>query len=142
MLWIGTNNGLYRYDKEDTFIPYNFADGIPSPVFLACAPVIDEDGSIWFGNARGLISLPADWENKKYKLDYSTVISAIRANGEHIDAPIIKNKDGIYEVSLDASQNNVTICFSGLVFTNPDYMSYECRMEGVDKSWKVLTGKS
>lgn len=141
-LWIGTNNGLYRYDKEDTFIPYNFADGIPSPVFLACAPVIDEDGSIWFGNARGLISLPADWENKKYKLDYSTVISAIRANGEQIDAPIIKNKDGIYEVSLDASQNNVTICFSGLVFTNPDYMSYECRMEGVDKSWKVLTGKS
>ena len=26
-LWIATNNGLYRYDKKDTFIPYSFADG-------------------------------------------------------------------------------------------------------------------
>src|SRR5699024_3551878 len=23
-LWLGTNNGLFRYDKKDCFIPYNF----------------------------------------------------------------------------------------------------------------------
>ena len=23
-LWLGTNNGLFRYDKKDHFIPYNF----------------------------------------------------------------------------------------------------------------------
>lgn len=141
-LWIGTNNGLYRYDKHETFIPYNFADGVPSPIFLSCTPIIDANDRIWFGNAQGLISLPPDWESKKYKLDYATVISAVRVNGEQAPAPIIKKRDGTYEISLEASQNNVSICFSGLVFTVPDYMSYEYQMEGIDKSWKVLTGKS
>ena len=27
------NNGLFRYDKKDCFIPYNFVDGIPSSIF-------------------------------------------------------------------------------------------------------------
>ena len=41
-LWIGTNNGLYRYDKKETFIPYNFIDGIPSSIFTLCPPVQDQ----------------------------------------------------------------------------------------------------
>ena len=43
---------------------------------------------------------------------------------------------------MDASQNNVTIYFSGFTFTDPAYMAYEYQMEGVDKDWRVLTGKS
>lgn len=41
-LWIGTNNGLYRYDKKETFIPYNFIDGIPSSIFTLCPPIQDQ----------------------------------------------------------------------------------------------------
>ena len=54
-LWIGTNNGLYRYDKKETFIPYNFIDGIPSSIFTLCPPVQDQQGNIWMGNSKGLI---------------------------------------------------------------------------------------
>ena len=35
-LWIGTNLGLYRYDKKGNFIPYNFVDGLPSSIFITC----------------------------------------------------------------------------------------------------------
>ncbi len=141
-LWIATNNGLYRYDKKDTFIPYSFADGIPGPVFLACNPVIDESGVIWFGNARGLIGLSVDWKNEENKLDYKTVISAVHVNGQEVPGAGLTVKDGVRELSLDASQNNVTIYFSGFTFTDPAYMAYEYQMEGVDKDWRVLTGKS
>ena len=41
-LWIGTNLGLYRYDKKSTIVPYTVVDGLPSSVFITCCPVIDE----------------------------------------------------------------------------------------------------
>ena len=57
-LWIGTNNGLYRYDKKETFIPYNFIDGIPSSIFTLCPPVQDQQGNIWMGSKwDGIIQL-------------------------------------------------------------------------------------
>lgn len=31
-LWMGTSDGLFHYDKNDNFIPYNFVDGIPSSI--------------------------------------------------------------------------------------------------------------
>lgn len=141
-LWIGTDNGLYRYDKKDTFIPYNFADGIPSPIFLSCTPVIDEKGDMWFGNAKGMLGLPADWENKEKKIAHKVGISLIRTNGQLSSAPITRCRNGGSEVFLDASQNNVTICFSGFTFTIPDYMAYEYKMEGKDKEWQTLIGQS
>lgn len=63
-LWIGTNNGLYRYDKQETVIPYNFIDGIPSVIFTLCPPVQDEQGNIWMGNSKGLIRLDPKQNNR------------------------------------------------------------------------------
>lgn len=141
-LWLGTSNGLYHYDKKGTFISYNFADGIPSPIFLACTPVTDEDGVLWFGNSKGLLRLSTDWKQKANKHKYKTRFSTVYANGEQTSAPIVECGDGKYKISLSMSQKNVTICFSGFTFTDPAYMSYEYQMEGVDKDWLVLTGKS
>lgn len=141
-LWIGTNNGLYRFDKKETFVPFSFADGIPSPIFLACTPVIDEEGVIWFGNSKGMLRLSADWKLKANKQNYKMRFSAVCTNGQQTSASIIESGNGEYEISLSTSQNNVTVCFSGFTFTDPAYMSYEYQMEGVDKDWQVLTGKS
>ena len=43
-LWIGTNDGLYRYDKKNTFASYTFADGIPNQIFFNCIPKKGKDG--------------------------------------------------------------------------------------------------
>lgn len=64
-LWMGTSDGLFHYDKNDNFIPYNFVDGIPSSIFTLCPPVCDAEGNLWFGNSKGLVSLDVAHMNQK-----------------------------------------------------------------------------
>lgn len=50
-LWVATNKGMYRFDKKTKVVPFNFADGIPSLIFINCIPIKDEEGNFWFGNS-------------------------------------------------------------------------------------------
>ncbi len=141
-LWIGTNNGLFHYDKKKTYVPYGFVDGIPSPIFFDCIPQIDSKGVVWFGNSKGLVFLAPGIEKRRNKSIYSVKITDIYASGKKVDESFIACKNGKTSIDLNTSQNDVTIFFSGLLYTNPIYVSYEYQMVGTDKDWKVITGKS
>lgn len=140
-LWIGTNDGLYRYDKKDTFIPYSFADGVPSPIFLSCTPVIDSKGSLWLGNSNGLLKLAKDWHSIEEKTSYPVVITGITVDN---DTRIPKSTEvpTHYECRLTMWKKNVTICFSGLTYTDPYHMFYEYQLEGRNDEWQILSGSS
>lgn len=140
-LWISTNQGLYRYDKQSTLIPYTFVDGLPSSIFLACFPVIDIYGTIWFGNSKGLIYLTGDLYNNGGS-SYPLTITDAYVNGKEPYHLIIQKEKNGYKTYLDSSQKNLTICFSGFTYSDPVYMSYEYKMEGIDEDWQLLSGKS
>ena len=139
-LWIGTSNGLYRYDKQDTFILYHFIDGIPSPIFIFCLPVKDGQGRIWMGNSKGLIYMNTHAEGEFLQHNRPLRITDVFVNGKHPVAPAW-NKDKM-RVDLENSQNNLTVRFSALNFTDPSYMSYECKLEGKEEGWQMLMGRS
>ena len=139
-LWIGTSNGLYRYDKKDTFILYHFIDGIPSPIFIFCLPVKDGQGRIWMGNSKGLIYMNTHAEGEFLQHNRPLRITDVFVNGKHPVAPAW-NKDKM-RVDLENSQNNLTVRFSALNFTDPSYMSYECKLEGKEEGWQMLMGRS
>lgn len=142
-LWIGTNLGLYRFDKKDKYLPYNFVDGLPSSVFITCFPVIDEKGTIWFGNSKGMISLTSERRNMKSKARYNLAFTDILVNGNQSIYSLIKKIDGNkYEITLESSQRNLTVFFSGFVYSDPSYMSYEYQIEGLDEGWNLLSGRS
>jgi len=50
-LWVGTQNGLFRYDG-DRFRPYGRGDGLPSSYILAIGQAAD--GPLWVGTWTGL----------------------------------------------------------------------------------------
>lgn len=141
-LWIGTNNGLYHYDKKKSFVGYGVADGIPGSIFINCIPQYDEEGTLWLGNTKGLISLKEDWQQRGGKSKYPIKITEVRINGNELVEPILRNPETSYEMDLQVSQNNITICFSDFAYIDPLYAAYEYKMEGKDDKWQTLSGKS
>ena len=136
-LWIGTNNGLYRYDKKETFIPYNFIDGIPSSIFTLCPPIQDKKGILWMGNSKGLICMDFKQNNRMKSYNYPPVITDVYVNGKKSVRPVTGN-NGIPEIELESSQNNLTFYFSGFTYTEPAYMTYEYKLEGEDDFYELF----
>lgn len=141
-LWMGTSNGLFRYDKKDHFVPYNFVDGIPSSTFTLCPPVYDEAGGLWLGNTKGLLYLDASRMKRENKSFYPMMITDVYVNGKPSVYPITRLSDNQSEISLESSQKNITFCFSDFSYTSPSYMSYEYQLEGEDTNWIAMTGNS
>ena len=141
-LWIGTNLGLYRYDKKGNFIPYNFVDGLPSSIFITCFPVIDEEGTMWFGNSKGMIYLTSEQNGRKAKWHYPVAITDVLVNGKQSVYAKMSRENNVYKIKLEAYQRNFTIRFSGFTYSEPAYMSYKCKMEGIDSDWQLLSGQS
>lgn len=138
-LWIGSNDGLFRYDKGENFIAYNFSDGIPTPVFLNCAPKKETDGTLWFGSSQGLLYTHPDRIKQAKKGLYPLLITNVSVDDEqHF---LVKGgKES--RLSIGSVKEKLTFHFSGFTYTEPQYMVYEYKLEGKDKQWKVLSGVS
>jgi signal transduction histidine kinase/ligand-binding sensor domain-containing protein/CheY-like chemotaxis protein len=53
-IWVGTENGLYRFDGS-RFLRYGTSDGLPGDTVEALEQT--EDGTLWIGTARGVATL-------------------------------------------------------------------------------------
>ncbi|MEY8586322.1 two-component regulator propeller domain-containing protein [Phocaeicola sartorii] len=138
-LWIGSNDGLFRYDKGDNFIAYNFSDGIPTSVFLNCNPKKEADGTLWFGSSQGVLRTHPDKIKQSKKELYPLLITDVSVDDEQR----YQVKDGKESrLSIGQIKEKLTFHFSGFTYTDPQYMVYEYKLEGKDKQWKVLSGAS
>ena len=137
-LWITTNNGIYRYAKEEGIIPFGIADGVPSSIFINCYAVKDETGTLWFGNSRGLVYLPGGDVHRiphsPYPMDVSELLDYV------LERPDLLERSGThYVLSLDASIRSVTVQLPDGVFTYPGGAIYEYRREG-ESGWTPVMG--
>ena len=141
-LWLGTSNGLFRYNKQDRWVPYNFIDGIPSNVFTLCPPMLDESDNLWLGNTKGLLCTNLHDLNQKEQAPYPLRVTDILINGESDTCSLMCTSQGVPEVSLKSSQKNLTFCISDFSFSKPVYISYEYQLEGKEDTWQVAEGVS
>lgn len=141
-LWLGTSNGLFRYNKQDRWVPYNFIDGIPSNVFTLCPPMLDESDNLWLGNTKGLLCANLHDLNQKEQAPYPLRVTDILVNGELDTCSLMCTSQGVSEVSLKSSQKNLTFCISDFSFSKPVYISYEYQLEGKEDTWQVAEGVS
>lgn len=137
-LWIATDKGLFRYDKKERFVSYDFVDGIPNPIFTLYPSIKDKDGNLWFTNTKGLLCLNMSRLYGNNEPVYPLTITDVLVNGSQ---PVLSG-DVLSNLKLDSSQKNITFCFSDFSYTAPAYMSYEYQLVGEDKEWKSLQGAS
>lgn len=141
-LWMGTKNGLFCYNRENDFVVYNFADGIPSPVFTLCPPVCDEYGNLWFGNSKGLLFLDKSHAKEKKGEDYVMRITDVLVNG---NTSVVWH-GGLFgsnsKIQLKSFERNLKFRISDFSYTEPTTIYYEYMLEGIDKGWLPLLGKS
>lgn len=140
-LWIGTTNGLFCFDGTDV-VPYTYSDGLPSPVFTLCPPVLDESGNLWMGNSKGLLLLPKGNIERQCHSCYALRVTDVLVSG-HSSALLALGKEGdLATMNLAPSQNNLTFCFSDFSYTSPTFTTYEYCLEGFDTDWTAVSGTS
>ncbi|MBQ8422963.1 MAG: helix-turn-helix domain-containing protein [Coprobacter sp.] len=141
-LWIGTNNGIYRYESDGTYTSYNFSDGIPSPIFTLCKPIKDENGNIWFGNVKGLLQLKNNLSGHRNTAPYPIQITDLRIDGQPMGLSLPPTHTDRQEITLDKRPGSLTFCLSDLCYTAPEHSRFMVKLEGTDNDWKTITGET
>lgn len=137
-LWIGTNNGLYRYDKGGKWMSFSAADGLPTSIFLNCMPQKTLDGTLWFGSSQGVFYIADGQIDSKALGKYKVQVTDVCVDDQTF-LPVSCSESGKYEVRI-SDFNKLTVFCSGFSYVNPQYISYEYQLDG--KNWVKLEGKS
>lgn len=140
-LWLGTDNGLIRYDKNENFQHFNNADGLPGSVFTLCAPMKDNHGNLWMGNSEGLTILDfgrfKDVDNQSRK---KLAITNMMSNGKSIISRA-RNVSKHTAISLGRDENDLVVFISDFSYKLPQYFVSEYFLEGAgDGKWHKTDG--
>lgn len=140
-IWIGSKSGLYQYNGISEYELYDFYRGLPSMSFSLCEPIIDENGRVWFGNDNGLIYKDTNDDAKQNIKDYSPRITDIIINGD----PLFLKSDELLAketIKISGKPAILTFSLSDFSYTDPDCMSFEYKMDGIDEDWQKISGKA
>jgi signal transduction histidine kinase/streptogramin lyase len=132
-LWFATGNGLCRYDFDgDKFHTFSVEDGLQSQEFNLGAFSLSRDGEVFFGGMNGFNSFYPD------SLAYNRYIPAM------VFSAAFKMMQGAKKyfdlghgntIVLNHNDDDFTVEFAGLEFTNPAKNRYMYRLEGGVSDW-------
>ena len=150
-IWVTTNLEVYRIsmskDNNDINVEiYTIEDGLQGHVFNRNACCLGTEGRIFLGGVHGINIL-----NRK-EMPSSNVVSPVVITDFKIYNESVRNMDAsrydeILTEALDYAdhivlhhdQNNFSLSFSILDYTNSDLNKYEYQLVGYDKKWVSAT---
>lgn len=139
-LWLTSDGGLVRF-CGDEYTVFNFKYGIPSPIFTHSSAYQDEDGVLWFGNTRGLLSVNPEEINDLEEDVSRLTVSDLLVNGNSLPLHDLKQVIQSGHISFKSDQNNLGFRLTDFSYTDPSAILIEYKMEGVDADWKFATGQ-
>lgn len=139
-LWLASNAGVICYHVEaDSLTVFDSADGVQSNQFNTNSSLKYNDGRLLFGGLYGISSFNVDeilineTQANPVFTDFSVNNQSVRDDSTYLGPD--KSINTIEEIQLGYRQNNFSIAFAGLEYTNPDKNQYAYKMEGYDEGW-------
>jgi signal transduction histidine kinase/ligand-binding sensor domain-containing protein/DNA-binding response OmpR family regulator len=130
-LWLGTNNGLFRYSIGDNaYRRFDENDGLQGDVYSHLASMRGKEGKLYFGGTNGFTITDAQSIGSN-KFEPKTVISDF----------YIDNKSAIpvhgagSEIILNYHQINFGFKFSSDNYLLPNKNRFKYRLRGYDDNW-------
>jgi signal transduction histidine kinase/ligand-binding sensor domain-containing protein/DNA-binding response OmpR family regulator len=141
-LWLGTNNGLCRFDPSNlSFNIYTTEDGLSSDIFFF-ASNCKVSNDLYFGGNTGITVfnpsniIPSTFKPNLVFTDFRLFNKPTVINGK--ESPLNKHISNVTSVTLNYNQNFITIAFSALNYQQHQDIRYSCIMEGLESTWNNL----
>lgn len=138
--WISTLKGFCKFSSQSQkFKKFSLSDGLPSLVFTPAATHLAQDGTLYFGNEKGLVYFtPAEAAetslNSKIRLtDFYLFGKPVMPEAESVLKQPVEATDAI---RLNDRSNSIGFRFVALNYINPSDNSYEYKLDGFDKEWR------
>jgi len=139
-LWLSTFEGLCRFNlKTEQFNNFNIADGIQGQLFADGSYLKTSGGLFVFGGSNGITIFNPDDVTKN-----SVPPKVFLTDLKLFNKSIIPGEDAIlkkpvYEtdkITLSYNQNNLSLEFLALHFSNPALNRYSYKLENYDNDWR------
>ena len=142
-LWISTYKGINKYNiGQNRFIAYFANDGLQGNEFAKGAFFKDRDGLVFFGGVNGVTSFyPDRIQYQERELDIlltnfylfnKPIHTSVESGGQNIVDTSLLDVENIRLAHYD---NTFSFEFSTLDFSNPERISYQYMIEGVNSEW-------
>ncbi|MCD4732566.1 MAG: hypothetical protein K8R74_18345, partial [Bacteroidales bacterium] len=138
-LWMGTGNGLLEFDPNTKTVKrYDANDGLQGYEFNRFAAFKSSSGEMYFGGTNGFnVFHPDDMKMSNYEppivfTDFKLFQERVTIG---IDSPLKQNILLTKKLDLDHNQNDFSISFAALDFSNPDKIEYKYILENHDEDW-------
>lgn len=147
-LWLG-GRGLSRFDKKTgEFWQFDVNDGLQSNGFKIGSALKAKDGTFYFGGINGLNFFnPNDIKKNeilskvgltRFKIQNQEILPGQKINGR-IVLPV--GLPYVQKINLTYQENNFSISFASMNYSNPEKCHYKYILEGYDEDWHVITGE-
>ena len=139
-LWLSTFDGLSRFDlKAKKFYNYSISDGIQGQLFADGAALKTSKGFFIFGGSNGITLFKPDQIKEsshppRVFLTNLKLFDQIILPGENnlLKKPIQE----IREITLKNDQNNITLEFAAIHYSNPSKNRVLYQLEGYENEWR------
>lgn len=129
-LWLGTDNGLIRYDTaNNSYSKFDEKDGVQGPVFYHLASSKGTNGELYFGGTNGFSVI----DPKAVSLNIyrpKVIISDFLI--DHVPSKVNLSSN---EIVLNYDQNNFGFRFSSDNYLIPEKNHFKYRLRGYDNRW-------